>query len=100
MTPQTQDNKDRLEKLRAEYDALLFDLIGQGLRAACKAGTNVTVWAGKDGLTFQTDDGAYLRPSRYPEDLDALIDALEELFVQAERKPAPGEKDEEETDDE
>lgn len=100
MTPQTQDNKDRLEKIRAEQDALLFDLIGQGLRAACKAGTNVTVWAGKDELTFQTDDGAYLRPSRYPEDLDALIDALEELFVQAERKPAPEEKDEEETDDE
>ena len=46
MTPQTQDNKDRLEKIRAEQDALLFDLIGQGLRAACKAGTNVTVWAG------------------------------------------------------
>ena len=100
MTPQTQDNKDRLEKIRAEQDALLFDLIGQGLRAACKAGTNVTVWAGKDGLTFQADDGAYLRPSRYPEDLDVLIDTLEKLFVQAERKPAPEEKDEEETDDE
>ena len=46
MTPQTQDNKDRLEKIRAEQDALLFDLIGQGLRAACNAGTTVTVWAG------------------------------------------------------
>ena len=100
MTPQTQDNKDRLEKLRAEHDALLFDLIGQGLRAACKAGTNVTVWAGKDGLTFYTDDSGYMHPSRYPEDLDVLIDTLEKLFVQAERKPVPEEKDEEETDDE
>lgn len=98
MTLQTQDNKERLEKLRAEHDALLFDLIGQGLHAACKAGVNVTVWAGKDGLTFHTEDGRYMHPDKWPEDLDVLIDALEALFVKAERMPAKEESEESENE--
>lgn len=93
MTTQTVNNKDRLEKLRAEHDALLFDLIGQGLHAACKAGIDVTVWAGKNGLTFHTENGGYMHPSRYPEDLDVLIDTLEKLFVQAKRTPMKEEKE-------
>lgn len=44
MTPQTTDNKDRLATIKSAQNALVYDLIMQGLRAATASKVHFSVW--------------------------------------------------------
>ena len=101
MTTQTMDNKDRLATVKSAQNALVYDIIMQGLKAAKASKVHFSVWVDKDGdLMVNTDrerKRSYVRfgDDIKNEDIDALVDIVEWLL-----DGAPEEKDEEEDDDE
>lgn len=101
MTTQTMDNKDRIATIKSAQNALVYDLIMQGLRAATASKTHLSVWVDKEGdLMVNTDRKRKRSYIRFGDDIknsdiDDLADIVEWLL-----DGAPEEKDEEETDDE
>ena len=101
MTTQTMDNKDRIATIKSAQNALVYDLIMQGLRAATASKTHLSVWADKDGdLMVNAHDKRKRSYVRFGDDIknsdiDDLVDIVEWLL-----NGAPEEKDEEEEDDE
>lgn len=102
MTTQTMDNKDRLATVKSAQNALVYDLIMQGLRAARTSKANFSIWVNKDdgGMMVCTGDKRKKPYVRFGDDIrnsdiDALVDIVEWLL-----DGAPEEKDEEKDDDE
>lgn len=101
MTLQTMGNKDRLATIRSDQNALILDLVIQGLRAARASKVHFSVWVDKDGdLMVNTDrkrKSSYVRfgDDIKNSDIDDLADIVEWVL-----DGAPEEKDEEEDDDE
>lgn len=103
MTTQTTDNKDRLATIKSAQNALVYDLIMQGLRAARTSKANFSIWVNKDdgGMMVCTGDKRKKPYVRFGDDdirnsdIDALVDIVEWLL-----DGAPEEKDEEKDDDE
>lgn len=101
MTTQTMDNKDRLATIKSAQNALVYDIIMQGLRAATVSKVHFSVWVDKDGdLMVNTDRKRKRSYIRFGDDIknsdiNDLVDIVEWVL-----NGAPEEKDEEETDDE
>ncbi len=103
MATQTQDNKDRLTTIKSAQNALVYDIIMQGLRAARAAGSPLSVWVDKNGgLMVSAGDKLVRGFARFGDnisnsEISCLIGIVEWL-----QNGAPEEKDEpkeEEEDD-
>lgn len=103
MTLQTMDNKDRLATIKSAQNALVYDIIMQGLRAARDAGSPLSVWVDKNGgLMVSAGDKLVRGFARFGDnisnsEISCLIGIVEWL-----QNGAPEEKDEpkeEEEDD-
>lgn len=106
MTPQTQDNKDRLATVKSAQKALVYDLVMQALRAARTSKANFSIWVSKDdgGMMVCAGDKRKKPCVRFGDDIrnsdiDALVDIVEWLLDGAPEEKDE-EKDEEEDDDE
>nr|DAG18897.1 MAG TPA: hypothetical protein [Caudoviricetes sp.] len=100
MTLQTHDNKGRLATIKSAQNALVYDLIMQGLRAATVSKAHFSVWVDEEGdLMVNTDRKRKRSYVRFGDDIknseiDDLVDIVEWLL-----NGAPEEKDEAEDDD-
>nr|DAG05657.1 MAG TPA: hypothetical protein [Siphoviridae sp. ct3R43] len=100
MTEQTQGNKDRLATIKSAQNALVYDLIMQGFRAATVSKAHFSVWVDAEGdLMVNTDRKRKRSYVRFGDDIqnsdiDDLVDIVEWLL-----NGAPEEKDEAEDDD-
>lgn len=100
MATQTQDNKDRLTTIRSAQNALVYDIIMQGLRAARASKVHFSVWVDKEGdLMVNTDrkcNRSYIRfgDDIKNEDIDTLVDIVEWVLEGAPEEEEPEEEDE------
>lgn len=101
MTTQTMDNKDRLATVKSAQNALIYDIIMQGLRAARASKAHFSVWVDTEGdLMVNTDRKRQRSYIRFGDDIkNSDIDDLADI-VEWVLDGAPEEKDEEEDDDE
>lgn len=100
MTTPTMENKDRLTTIRSAQNALVYDLIMQGLRAAKTSKAHFSVWVDKEGTLMVNTDRKHKRSYiRFDDDIknsdiDTLVDIVEWLL-----DGAPEEEDKEEEED-
>ena len=100
MTTQTTDNKDRLATIKSAQNALVYDLIMQGLRAATASKVHFSVWVDKDGdLMVNTDRKRKRSYIQFSDDIkssaiDDLIGIVDWLLNGAPEEDEPEEGEE------